>query len=95
MSKGESVPGPTASIRTFPNIEPRQGAQRVDDDMLRILCCPITHQALRIADQAALSQASAKISRPIAEGLVREDGKMLYPIHDGIPLLIPEEGIPL
>jgi uncharacterized protein len=48
-----------------------------------------------MADQAALSEASAKVSRPIAEGLVREDGKMLYPIRDGIPLLVPEEGIPL
>jgi uncharacterized protein YbaR (Trm112 family) len=67
----------------------------VDDDMLRILCCPVTHQALRIADKAALSDASAKVSRPIAEGLIREDGRMLYPISNGIPLLIPEEGIPL
>jgi uncharacterized protein YbaR (Trm112 family) len=28
-------------------------------------------------------------------GLVREDGKVIYPISDGIPLLVPEEGIPL
>jgi uncharacterized protein YbaR (Trm112 family) len=70
-------------------------AQRVDDDLLEILCCPITHQALRIADQATLIDASAKASRQIAEGLLREDGKMLYPISNGIPLLVPEEGIPL
>ena len=50
---------------------------------------------LRIADQAALTNASAKVSRPIAEGLIREDGRMLYPINNGIPQLIPEEGIPL
>jgi uncharacterized protein YbaR (Trm112 family) len=67
----------------------------VDDDLLQILCCPVTHQALRIADQATLSDASAKASRPITEGLIREDGRMLYPISNGIPLLIPEEGIPL
>ena len=67
----------------------------MDDDLLQILCCPITHQALRIADQAALSDASAKASRPITEGLLREDGKMLYPISNGIPLLVPEEGIAL
>jgi uncharacterized protein len=67
----------------------------VDDDMLRILCCPVTHQALHIADPAALSDASAKVSRPITEGLIREDGRMLYPIRNGIPLLMPEEGISL
>jgi uncharacterized protein YbaR (Trm112 family) len=67
----------------------------VDDDMLRILCCPVTHQALRVADKVTLSDASDKVSRPIAEGLIREDGRMLYPIRNGIPLLIPEEGIPL
>lgn len=48
-----------------------------------------------MADGAALSNASAKVSRPITEGLIREDGRMLYPISNGIPQLIPEEGIPL
>jgi uncharacterized protein YbaR (Trm112 family) len=67
----------------------------VDDDMLELLCCPLTHQALRIADEAALRDASVRVSRPIAEGLIREDGRMLYPIRGGIPQLVPEEGIPL
>jgi len=67
----------------------------VDDELLEILCCPVTHQTLRIADQATLIDASAKASRLISEGLVREDGKVLYPISNGIPLLVPEEGIPL
>ena len=39
--------------------------------------------------------ASAKASRLVSEGLIREDGKILYPISNGIPLLVPEEGIPL
>jgi uncharacterized protein YbaR (Trm112 family) len=67
----------------------------VDRQLLGILCCPVTHQALRIAGEAELIKARARASRPIAEGLVREDGKILYPISDGIPLLVPEEGIPL
>jgi uncharacterized protein YbaR (Trm112 family) len=67
----------------------------VDRQLLGILCCPVTHQALRIAGEAELIKARARASRQIAEGLVREDGKILYPISDGIPLLVPEEGIPL
>lgn len=67
----------------------------MDDDLLEILCCPVTHQTLRIAERAALIHASAKAGRPISEGLIREDGRMLYPISNGIPLLVPEEGIPL
>jgi uncharacterized protein YbaR (Trm112 family) len=33
-------------------------------------------------------------SKPVSAGLVRQDGRILYPIRDGIPLLAPE-GIPL
>ncbi|HEY5704915.1 MAG TPA: hypothetical protein VIS96_05010 [Terrimicrobiaceae bacterium] len=35
------------------------------------------------------------VRAPLLAGLVREDGKVIYPISDGIPLLVPEEGIPL
>ena len=67
----------------------------MDLSLLELICCPVTHQNLRLADEAELVSASARASRPITEGLVREDGNMLYPISDGIPLLVPEEGIPL
>jgi uncharacterized protein YbaR (Trm112 family) len=69
--------------------------QGVDKELLEILCCPLTHQALRVADEATLVRATVKASRLISEGLIREDGMILYPITDGIPLLVPEEGIPL
>jgi uncharacterized protein len=67
----------------------------VDEELLQILCCPLTRQPLRFADKNALSEASAKVARPIREGLIRKDGRMFYPIRNGIPLLTPEEGIPL
>jgi uncharacterized protein len=67
----------------------------VDEELLKILCCPLTRQPLHLADGDALSEASAKIARPLREGLIREDGRMVYPISNGIPLLTPEEGIPL
>jgi uncharacterized protein YbaR (Trm112 family) len=98
MSRAGSAPGPIASILAWPSIDshlPPPKTQRVDDELLEILCCPVTRQALRIAGEAELVRASATACRTISEGLVREDGKILYPISDGIPLLIPEEGIPL
>jgi uncharacterized protein YbaR (Trm112 family) len=67
----------------------------VDRQLLEIFCCPVTHQALRIAGEAELMSASGKASRLVSEGLICEDGKILYPISNGIPLLVPEEGIPL
>jgi len=35
------------------------------------------------------------VSKPITEGLVREDGKILYPVDDGIPVMLIEESIEL
>ncbi len=95
MSEAESALGRIASIPACPSIRLSLSEQGVDKELLEILCCPLTHQALRIADEAALAKATARAFRPIPEGLIREDGMMLYPISDGIPLLVPEEGIAL
>ena len=67
----------------------------MDQELLDILCCPVTHQPLRPATPEVLAQAAQKSELPLEEGLVREDGLMLYPIRNGIPLLLPEEGIAL
>jgi uncharacterized protein len=67
----------------------------VDEELLEILCCPLTRQPLGLADKDALNKASAKVGSPIVEGLLRQDGRMLYPLSNGIPLLTPEDGIPL
>ncbi|HWX21210.1 MAG TPA: Trm112 family protein [Candidatus Binatia bacterium] len=80
----------------------------LDPDLLKILCCPETHQALRLAEPAALEQLNRQIEtgalknrggQPIKEklenGLVRGDGKFLYPIRRGIPVMLIEEGVPL
>jgi uncharacterized protein YbaR (Trm112 family) len=67
----------------------------LDEELLHLLCCPLTRQPLHLANEDNLRDASAKVAQPILEGLIREDGRMLYPISNGIPLLTPEEGIPL
>ncbi len=80
----------------------------IDKDLLSILACPDTHQALREADASELASVNARIAaggvqnrggKPVAgaleAGLVRADRKVIYPIKDGIPVQLIEEGIDL
>lgn len=73
-------------------------------ELLGLLCCPETHQALRAATPAelafanrtgVLNRAGRVGIRSVKGGLVREDGLILYPVWDEIPCLLIEEGIPL
>lgn len=78
----------------------------IDKDLLQILACPATHQPLAEADAALLERVNAAIAKGAAknaagkavtdkltEGLVRQDKKIVYPIRDGIPVLLVDEGI--
>lgn len=67
----------------------------MDKELLEILCCPVTHQALHAADAGTLARASEKSGAVLTEGLVREDGKVVYPVINGIPILLAEEGVVL
>lgn len=80
----------------------------IDKDLLSILACPATHQPLREATADELAALNARVaaggvkafggkalSQPLEAGLVREDGKVLYPVLHGIPVLLVDEGIGL
>lgn len=80
----------------------------IDKELLEILACPETHQPLREADEAEVTALNARIAAGEATnvggdkvegaldgGLVREDGKIVYPIRDRIPVLLVHEGIAL
>ena len=60
-----------------------------DVDLLSILCCPSTHQPLR----EALPDELKAFGSGLTAGLIREDGQVLYPIRNGIPLLVPDAAI--
>jgi uncharacterized protein YbaR (Trm112 family) len=80
----------------------------IDDELLEILACPETKQPLAEASSDVLAKLNAQIeqgslrtrggepvSETINEALVREDGKILYIVDDGIPVMLIEESIEL
>lgn len=80
----------------------------VDQELLEILVCPETKQPVRVADGVLLSRVNDAIasgamktrggqpvSEAVSEGLVREDGKILYPVRDDIPVMLIDEALPL
>jgi uncharacterized protein YbaR (Trm112 family) len=80
----------------------------VSEELLEILVCPETKQPVALASEELLSKLAQeieagklrnrggdKVTKPITEGLVREDGKILYPVDDGIPVMLIEESIEL
>ncbi len=80
----------------------------IDADLLKILCCPETHQDVRLAEPAVIAQLNEQIAagalknrggQPVQEkldaGLIRADGKVLYPIRNNIPIMLVDEGLPV
>lgn len=80
----------------------------IDKDYLQMLACPETRQPLEEASAAVLKSLNARVAlgqvktkggaavtKTIDAGLVRKDGKALYPILDRIPVLLIDESIPL
>ncbi len=80
----------------------------IDLEILKIMCCPETHQPIALAEpslieklnrQIAAGQLKNRADQPVKEkidsGLVREDKKFLYPIRGDIPIMLIDEAIPL
>ena len=80
----------------------------IDDELLEILCCPETRQPVtRASDQIIAplnteieagrlrTRGGDKVEQPISEGLLREDGRVLYLVDDDIPIMLIDSSIEL
>ena len=80
----------------------------IDPELLEILACPETKQPVRLAEaelverlNGAIAERRLKnregqvVTEPIQAGLVREDGNIVYPVRDDIPVMLVGEGIEL
>lgn len=80
----------------------------VDPELLEILVCPETKQPVRAADEDLVQRVNAairsggvanrggeKVTDLIDGGLVREDGVVLYPVREDIPIMLIDEALEL
>ncbi|MBU6403315.1 MAG: Trm112 family protein [Metallibacterium scheffleri] len=78
----------------------------MDSRLLDILVCPLSKMPLRPLKRAeldALNHAIAAgqvrsvtdmpVDAALREGLITRDGKIIYRVDDGIPVLLGDEGI--
>ena len=78
----------------------------VDGKLLEILCCPVSKTPLIILSQAKLEKLNSaieagdalfidgkKVTASLQEGLITENGKVIYAVQNDIPVLLEEQGI--
>ena len=80
----------------------------IDPALLDIVCCPVTHQPLAPLAASELARLNRLIERQeirnrdgevvetaLEQALATRDGRLAYPVRDGIPVLLVEQGIAL
>jgi len=79
----------------------------IKKELLDILCCPVTKQPVESLPSEKLKRLNQLVSQgavknvdgsavetPIDEALITTDGKTIYRIDDGIPVMLVDLGIP-
>jgi uncharacterized protein len=80
----------------------------IDNELLEILVCPETQQPVTLASSEIIAPLNSEIEakqlrnrggevveKSIKEGLLREDGRILYIVDDSIPIMLIDQSIEL
>lgn len=78
----------------------------IDGKLLEILCCPVSKTPLSHLNSGRLKKLNEAIDagevqfvdgepvkQALREALITEDSRVIYPVVDGIPVLLEEQGI--
>jgi len=78
----------------------------IDKKLLEILVCPVTKVPVkplardrlailnRCIENGEIKRVDGEpLQEPLTEALITSDGRTLYPVDDGIPIMLEEQGI--
>jgi uncharacterized protein YbaR (Trm112 family) len=79
----------------------------LNDELVEILCCPVSKVPVRRMDSGELDRLNEAITagrvlhvdrsaveQKLEEGLITENSKVIYAVDAGIPIMLEEKGIP-